>query len=153
MSEMMRPAPDPSVLNWLNTQIAEELWLNSVVVSELLFSMARLPAGAPKRQLAETFAAMLEQDFAGRILPFDLEAAVIYAGLAAACEAKGRPVEMADAQIAAICLAQGATLATRNLKHFEGLGLVLVNPGAWLRVIEGPEQGAACPIGGCLFTH
>ena len=128
VSEMMRPAPDPSVLNWLNTQIAEELWLNSVVVSELLFSMARLPAGAPKRQLAETFAAMLEQDFAGRILPFDLEAAVIYAELAAACEAKGRPVTMADGQIAAICLAQGATLATRNLKHFEGLGLVLLNP-------------------------
>ena len=128
VSEMMRPAPDPSVLNWLNTQVAEELWLNSVVVSELLFGIARLPAGARKRQLAETFAAMLEQDFAGRLLPFDLEAAVIYAELVAACEAKGRPVEMADAQIAAICLAQGAKLATRNLKHFEGLGLVLVNP-------------------------
>ena len=128
VSEMMRPAPDSSVLNWLNTQIAEELWLNSVVVSELLLGIARLPAGARKRQLAETFAAMLEQDFAGRILPFDLEAAVIYAELAAGCEAKGRPVAMADGQIAAICLAQGAKLATRNLKHFEGVGLVLVNP-------------------------
>ena len=130
VSEMMRPAPDSSVLNWLNTQVAGELWLNSVVVSELLFGIARLPAGARKRQLAETFAAMLEQDFAGRILPFDLEAAVIYAELVAACEAKGRPVEMADAQIAAICLAQGAKLATRNLKHFEGWGLVLLDP--WL---------------------
>ena len=128
MSKMMRPAPDASVLNWLNTQVAEELWLNSVVVSALLFGMARLPAGARKRLLTDTFAAMLEQDFSGRILHFDLEAAVIYAELAAGCEAKGRPVEMADAQIAAICLAQGAKLATRNLKHFEGLGLVLVNP-------------------------
>lgn len=128
VSEMMRPAPDPSVLNWLNTQIAEELWLNSVVVSELLFGIARLPAGARKRQLADTFAAMLSEDFAGRVLPFDLEAAVIYAQLAAGCEAKGRPVAMADGQISAICLAQGATLATRNLKHFEGLGLGLVNP-------------------------
>ena len=128
VSEIMRPAPDSKVLSWLNAQVAEELWLNSVVVSELLFGITRLPAGARKRQLADTFAAMLEQDFAGRILPFDLEAAVIYAELAAGCEAKGRPVEMADAQIAAICLAQGAKLATRNLKHFEGLGLVLVNP-------------------------
>ena len=128
VSEMMRPAPDSSVLNWLNTQVAGELWLNSVVVSELLFSIARLPAGARKRQLADTLAAMLEQDFAGRILPFDLEAAVIYAELAAGGEAKGRPVAMVDGQIAAICLAQGATLATRNLKHFGGLGLVLVNP-------------------------
>ena len=128
----MRPAPDSSVLNWLNTQVAEELWLNSVVVSELLFGITRLPAGARKRLLTDTFAAMLEQDFSGRILPFDLEAAVIYAELAAGgeakCEAKGRPVAMADAQIAAICLAQGAKLASRNLKHFGGLGLVLVNP-------------------------
>ena len=128
VSEMMRTAPDSTVLSWLNTQVAEELWLNSVVVSELLFGIARLPAGARKRQLSNAFAAMLEQDFAVRILPFDLEAAVIYAELAAGCEAKGRPVEMADGQIAAICLAQGAKLATRNLKHFEGLGMVLVNP-------------------------
>ena len=128
VSKMMRPAPDASVLNWLNTQVAEELWLNSVVVSELLFGIARLPAGARKRQLTYAFAAMLSEDFAGRILPFDLEAAVIYAELAAGGAAKGRPVAMADAQIAAICLAQGAKLATRNLKHFEGLGMVLVNP-------------------------
>ena len=128
VSEMMRPTPNPSVLNWLNAQVAEELWLNSIVVSELLFGIARLPGGARKRQLANTFAAMLEQDFAGRILSFDLEPAVIYAELAAGCEAKGRPVEIADAQIAAICLAQGAQLATRNLKHFDGLGLLLLNP-------------------------
>ena len=124
----MRLAPDPSVLNWLNAQVADELWLNSIVVSELLFGITRLPGGARKRQLADTFAAVMEQDFAGRILSFDLEAAVIYAELAAGCVAKGRPVALADAQIAAICLAQGAKLATRNLKHFDGLGLVLVNP-------------------------
>jgi toxin FitB len=124
----MRPAPDANVLNWLNVQVADELWLNSVVVSELMFGIARLPGGARKRHLADTFAVMLSEDFAGRILPFDLEAALIYAELAAGCEAKGRPVAMADAQIAAVCLVQGAKLATRNLKHFEGLGLVLVNP-------------------------
>jgi toxin FitB len=124
----MRPAPDANVLNWLNVQVADELWLNSVVVSELMFGIARLPGGARKRELADTFAAMLSEDFAGRILPFDLEAALIYAELAAGCEAKGRHVAMADAQIAAVCLAQGAKLATRNLKHFEGLGLGLLNP-------------------------
>ena len=59
VSEMMRPAPKPSVLSWLNAQVAEELWLNSIVVSELLFGIARLPGGARKRQLADTFAAML----------------------------------------------------------------------------------------------
>jgi predicted nucleic acid-binding protein len=43
-------------------------------------------------------------------------------------ENTGLSVSMADAQIAAICLARGATLATRNTKHFEGLGLTLINP-------------------------
>lgn len=86
--------------------------MNSVVVSALLFGMARLPAGARKRQLSTAFAEMLEQDFDGRVLPSDLKAAVIYAELAAGDGAEGRPVEMADAQIAAICLAQGAKLAT-----------------------------------------
>jgi toxin FitB len=128
VSEMMRPAPDANVLNWLNVQVADELWLNSVVVSELMFGIARLPGGARKRELADTFAAMLSEDFAGRVLSFDLEAAVIYAALAAGCEAKGRPVAMADGQIAAVCLAHGAKLASRNSKHFEGLGLLLVNP-------------------------
>jgi toxin FitB len=132
VSEVMRPAPDSAVLNWLNAQVVADLMLSSVVVSELLFGVARLPAGLRKRQLADTFASMLEQDFSGRILPFDLEAAILYGELAAACEAKGRPVDMADAQIAATCLAHGATLATRNLKHFEGLGLKLINP--WERV-------------------
>ncbi len=128
VSELMRPVPSDSVLHWLNAQAPDELWLNSVVLSELLFGLARLPAGSRKRQLTDAFANMLSEDFAGRVLPFDVEAAVIYAELAAGREASGRPVAMADAQIAAICLAQGATLATRNLKHFEGLGLGLVNP-------------------------
>jgi toxin FitB len=128
VSELMRPVPNGVVLNWLDRQSSQELWLNSVVVSELLFGLARLPTGNRKRKLTEAFAAMLSEDFSGRVLSFDLEAAVIYGELAAGREAKGRPVDMADAQIAAICLAQGAKLATRNLKHFEGLGLGLVNP-------------------------
>ena len=137
VSELMRPVPSGRVLRWLNAQAPDDLWLNSVVVSELLFGLARLPAGSRKRQLIDAFAAMLNEDFAGRVLPFDLEAAVIYAELAAGREASGRPVAMADAQIAAICLVHGGALATRNLKHFEGLGLVLVNP--WERAMDSPN--------------
>jgi predicted nucleic acid-binding protein len=73
---------------------------------------------------------MLAEDFPGRVLSFDLEAAVVYADLVAMRERQGQPIDVADAQIAAICLAQGATLATRNTKHFEGVGLTLMNP--WL---------------------
>jgi predicted nucleic acid-binding protein len=126
----MRPEPDAAVLAWLNEQAADTLWLNSVVVSELLYGVARLPDGKRRAQLALAVQAMLAEDFSGRVLPFDLEAAVVYADLVAMRERQGQPVDVADAQIAAICLAHGASLATRNTKHFDGLGLMLLNPWA-----------------------
>jgi toxin FitB len=128
VSELMRPAPEAAVLSWLNRQAADTLWLNSVVVSELLYGIARLPDGKRRAQMAQTVQAMLDEDFSGRVLPFDLDAAVVYADLVAMRERQGLPMDVADAQIAAICLAHGAALATRNTKHFEGLGLTLINP-------------------------
>ena len=128
VSELMRPSPEAAVLAWINNQAAETLWLNSVVVSELLYGVARLPDGKRRAQLAQAVQTMLAEDFSGRVLPFDLDAAVVYADLVAMRERQGQPVDMADAQIAAICLAHGATLATRNTKHFEGLNLTLRNP-------------------------
>ena len=130
VSELMRSEPDTAVLAWLNDQPADTLWLNSVVVSELLYGIARLPDGKRRAQLAQAVQAMLAEDFSGRVLPFDLEAAVVYADLVAMRERQGQPVDMADGQIAAICLAHGASLATRNTKHFDGLGLTLLNPWA-----------------------
>ncbi len=130
VSELMRSEPDAAVLAWLNDQPADTLWLNSVVVSELLYGIARLPDGKRRAQLAQAVQAMLAEDFSGRVLPFDLEAAVVYADLVAMRERQGQPVDMADGQIAAICLAHGASLATRNTKHFDGLGLTLLNPWA-----------------------
>jgi len=128
VSELMRPAPEAAVLSWINRQAADTLWLNSVVVSELLYGIARLPDGKRRAQLAQTVQAMLGEDFSGRVLPFDLDAAVVYADLVAMRERQGLAIDIADAQIAAMCLAHGATLVTRNTKHFDGLGLTLINP-------------------------
>lgn len=130
VSELMRPVPDPAVLAWVDAQPDRDLWLCSVVVSELLYGLARLPPGARRAQLTKAFEAMLAEDFAGRVLAFDLPAAVIYADVVAKREREGQPVAMADAQIAATCLAHGARLATRNVRHFEGLGVPWVSP--WL---------------------
>ena len=124
----MRVAPDAKVEKWLDAQVADDLWLNSVVIAELMFGVARLPEGAKKRQLSKSIQGTVEEDYAGRIFSFDLEAAIAYAEISARCMAKGRPIDMADAQIAAICWVQDAQLATRNTKHFEGLGLSLINP-------------------------
>jgi predicted nucleic acid-binding protein len=128
VSELMRPAPEAAVLSWINRQAADTLWLNSVVVSELLYGIARLPNDKRRAQMAQTVQVMLGEDFSGRVLPFDLDAAVVYADLVAIRERQGLAIDIADAQIAAICLAHSATLVTRNTKHFDGLGLTLINP-------------------------
>lgn len=98
-----------------------------------MFGVARLPDGARKRQLAQAIQVTLEEDFADRVLPFDLASASVYADLCARRERAGLPVAIADAQIAAICLAHGATLATRNRTPFEGLGLAIIDPWADVR--------------------
>ncbi len=119
VSELMRAHPDDAVLRWMDAQSPTSLWLNSVVVSELLYGVAKLPKGKRKEQLILAVAAMVDEDFAGRVLSFDVDAAAEYASLVVMRENTGLSVSMADAQIAAICLSQGATLATRNTKHFE----------------------------------
>lgn len=128
LSELVRRQPDPVVLDWLDARIAEDLAITSISVAELLYGVARLPDGKRKRALAEAVAEMVTVDFAGRVLPFDGLAAACYAELVSARERAGRPIGMADGQIAAICLAEGAALATRNGRDFEGIGIELFDP-------------------------
>lgn len=132
VSELMRPAPDASALQWVDAQATDTLWLCSVVTGELLYGVARLPDGRRKQQLAKALQAIIHEDFDQRVLPFDLEASLVYADIVARQESLGQPVTMADAQIAATCLRHNATLATRNLRDFEELGLALVNP--WVAI-------------------
>lgn len=128
VSELMRPQPAPAVLSWVNAQPADQLWLCSVVVAELLYGVGRLPDGARKGQLVNAVKAMVFEDFASRILTFDLEAAAAYAQLVVQRESGGQSIAMADVQIGAICVVHGATLATRNVRDFAQLGLNLINP-------------------------
>ncbi|MCW8276489.1 type II toxin-antitoxin system VapC family toxin [Pseudomonas sp. PCH199] len=128
LSEFMRVEPDIQVLAWVDAQPAMELAISAVTVAEILHGIARLPSGKRKQKLEAHAMAMFEEDFAGRILPFDVHAAVEYATLVAACEAKGRTAGMADAQIAAVCRIHGAPIATRNVRDFEFPGLEVINP-------------------------
>lgn len=89
-----------------------------------------LAAGRRRRHLEEAFAQALEEDFEGRVLSFDQPAAEAAGRLAAERRRAGRTVEMRDVQIAGIATARRATLATRNLRHFEDLGLALIDPWA-----------------------
>ncbi|MBX9405936.1 type II toxin-antitoxin system VapC family toxin [Pseudomonas baetica] len=130
LSEFMRLEPATRVLAWVDAQPAMDLAISAVTVAEILHGIARLPSGKRKQKLEAHAMAMFEEDFAGRILPFDAHAAVEYATLVADCEAKGRAVSMADAQIAAICRVHGASIATRNVKDFEFSGVEIIDPWA-----------------------
>ena len=90
--------------------------------------MAIMPAGARRDAVAAAIDALLREDFAGRILPFDSPAAVAHAELAASRRAAGLPAAHADTQIAAIASARGMSVATRNVADFAGMGLDIVDP-------------------------
>ncbi|MFY0990144.1 type II toxin-antitoxin system VapC family toxin [Halomonas sp. C05BenzN] len=128
LSELMRPVPEPCVVDWLDAQETATVAITAITVAEILYGIERLPDGRRKRSLMASSAAMFDEDFAGRILAFDGEAAMRYAERVAASEQAGRAVQMADAQIAAICLRHEATLASRNVKDFIGLDVPLINP-------------------------
>ena len=128
VSELMRPMPDPSVEAWLAKRTASTLYFTAVGEAELLFGLAIMPVGKRRDALESEIEAMLRQDFADRVLPFDSDAARAYAEIAASCRAAGHPVSQSDAQIAAIAHVRGMAVATRNVRHFAETGVEFINP-------------------------
>jgi predicted nucleic acid-binding protein len=128
ISELMRATPAPSVLSWFSTQDPSTLYLSAVTEAELRTGIAILPEGQRREALKAALDATISEDFEGRILPFDTDAAKAYAEIASIRRAAGRPIADADCQIAAIARAAGAIVVTRNLRDFEGCGVDLVNP-------------------------
>jgi len=130
VSELMRRRPDEGVVRWVDGEDPRTLAITAVTAAELLHGVARLPRGARARRLADAVDAMLLEEFAGRVLSFDGSAAVHYGELVAARERDGRPIAVADAQIAAICRHHGALLATRNVRDFQDVGIRVLDPWA-----------------------
>jgi predicted nucleic acid-binding protein len=128
ISALMRSEPDPLVVAWLDGLPPESIWTTSVTVFEVRLGLEILPAGQRRLQLEEAFTKALEEDFEGRVLPFDQVAAQAAGRIAAERRRVGRTVEIRDIQIAGIVNVRKATLATRNIRHFEGCGLMLVDP-------------------------
>jgi predicted nucleic acid-binding protein len=126
--ELTRPVPEPGVVLWLDSLFADEVGTTAVTAAELLYGVARMPAGRRKTELASAVRGLLDEDFRGRVLPFDKPCAARYADIVFGRETLGRPIGVADAQIAAICRTAEATLATRNTDDFSGTGIDLINP-------------------------
>jgi predicted nucleic acid-binding protein len=119
---------DPVVVEWLDSQPSESIWTTSITVFEIRFGLEILASGRRRRSLEEAFSKMLEEDFEGRIVAFDDAAAHSAGRIAADRRRLGRTIEIRDVQIAGIAAARKAAIATRNVRHFEGLGLELIDP-------------------------
>ena len=130
LSALMRTLPDARVVAWLDRQPAESVWITSITLFEAYLGLALLPLGRRRRTLEATFARLLQEDLENRVLDFDSAAATEAASLAAARQKNGRPVDLRDTQIAGIALARRATLATRNVRHFRDLRILIVDPWA-----------------------
>lgn len=131
ISEIFRPSPNPGVVRWL-TSLTGDVAITSITLAELLAGVRRLPDGRRKDDLVQRINAAVEPYRGSRaVLPFDDLAAERYADVLLARQSAGAPISTADAQIAAICLAHGATCATRNLKDFANTGVELIDPWSY----------------------
>jgi len=127
ISEMSVTAPAPQVLGWLNAQQPDDLFLPVPVVAELAAGAADFARRTGSLRYSRQLQLVLD-DYAARIVDVKRDAAVAFGDVVAQRNAIGRPIMPIDAMIAAICLVHGATLATRNVRDFDGLDLSLVNP-------------------------
>jgi predicted nucleic acid-binding protein len=127
-SVLMRREPDATLTEWMNQQPIGSVWTTSITILEIRFGIDLLPVSRRRVQLEMAFARNLKEDLQERILDFDREAAYGAAALAARRQLTGRPIEFRDMEIAGIIASRRATLATRNTRDFEDLGIELIDP-------------------------
>ncbi|PDS32270.1 type II toxin-antitoxin system VapC family toxin [Rhizobium phaseoli] len=128
ISELVTPAPNVAVIDWLARQHPSSVFTTAVTEAEILYGLRLLPEGRRRRDLEEAILPIFSEDFSGRVLPFDRDASDVYATLATDRRKAGRPISQFDAQIAAIAISRGASLATRNVSDFTEINLQIVNP-------------------------
>jgi predicted nucleic acid-binding protein len=129
MSESFRKAPDPAVMAWL-MRFDIEIALSTIVIGEIAYGIAKIREDERAPRLSAALEAWRSR-FAGRIFAFDEEAALTYGEIMGGAARRGRQMTAPDGMIAAIALARGGRLATRNTAHFEGCGLTLIDPWAF----------------------
>lgn len=128
ISEPLRSKPAPRVIEWIDAQALETLYLSAITVAELRSGIALLPAGKCRTELRENLEKRVLPLFAGRVLPFDLPCAQAYAELMAKTQKGGLAIDAADGFIAAIAATNSFTVASRDTSPFEAAGVSVINP-------------------------
>lgn len=128
ISEPLRREPEPGVIEWIDAQALETLYLSAITVAGLRSGIALLPAGKRRTGLLENLERRVLPLFAGRVLPFDLPCTQTYAELIAKAQRAGLAIAAADGFIAATAAANGFAVATRDTSPFEAAGITVINP-------------------------
>jgi toxin FitB len=128
ISNIVRPVPSAALMAWMAAQADEDLFISSLTIAEVRRGVLERPPGRKRRELESWFSGSTGPQalFAGRVLPFDENAALIWARLMAGGTATGRPRSALDMMIAAIAEANDCMVATDNERHFAGS--TIVNP-------------------------
>lgn len=128
VSEMMKPSPNKIVLDWIDNQEVDELFISTITLAEISYGLNVLPDGQRRDYLERSFVKAILEAFTGRILAFDDLAAYQYGKIMGHRKNLGKPLGVPDGQIAAIASVHNAIVATRNVRDFVDCGLQLINP-------------------------
>jgi len=130
LSEALRPVPSGEVIRWLAAQAHSSVFTTTITMAEILYGVEALAAGKRRARLLAAVEKMFAEEFEGRILAFDEDAARLFARIVAFREATGRPISQMDGMIAAIARSNRAAVSTRNTADFVHCGIPVVNPWA-----------------------
>lgn len=127
-SELVKTRPEPRLVEWLDAQDDESLFLSVVTLGEIRKGLTILPDGKRWRFLEDWYIDELLPWFEGRILPVSAAVAERWGELDSIRQLQGNPLNTADGMIGATALEHGLILVTRNTNDFVGLYVSLVNP-------------------------
>lgn len=128
LSALMRRSEHPAIIAWFNNQDVEQLSTTVISLQELRYGIELLPASRRRRVMERDLQLTLHQELDSRVIAFESDAALAAATIAARRYKAGRPVGIADTQIAGIAVSLGAAIATHNVRHFSDLPIHVIDP-------------------------
>jgi len=128
ISELVKKAPSPAVVSWLDEQDEQALFLSVLNLGELQKGISKLPDGSKKDELQAWVALDLAERFTGRILDVDLETSLCWGRIQGETERAGLKLPVMDSLIAATAKVHGLIVVTRNVKDIEKCGVRVCNP-------------------------